>query len=109
MRRFATTPAMSAIISNEIKPGPDVRSSADFIAYARETAYSIFHPAGTCRMGPDARDNVVDARLRAHGLGGLRIIDASIFPSIPSANTNAPAMMVAEKGAAYILSEDNGA
>lgn len=107
MRRFAATKALRAIIRNETKPGPTTQSPADFAAYVRESVYSIFHPVGTCRMGPEPRDNVVDSRLRAHGLSGLRVIDASIFPSIPSANTNAPTMMVAEKGATYILGEDN--
>ena len=58
-------------------------------------------------MGPDGRSAVIDSRLKAHGLDGLRVIDASIFPAIPSANTNAPTMMVAEKGAAMILGEIN--
>lgn len=105
MRRYAATTALAAIIRHETKPGPNTQSPAEFAAYVRESAYSIFHPVGTCRMGPDARDNVVDPRLKAHGMSGLRIIDASIFPSIPSANTNAPAMMVAERGAAFILGE----
>jgi choline dehydrogenase len=73
----------------------------------KEATYSIFHPSGTCRMGPSATDAVVDSRLRVHGLQSLRVIDSAIFPSIPSANTNAPTMMVAEKGAAFMLGEDN--
>ncbi len=68
------------------------------IADIRARAYSVFHPCGSCRMGPDPRDAVVDARLKVHGLDGLRIVDASIFPLVPSGNTNAPAMMVGERG-----------
>lgn len=105
MRRYAETKALGAIIRSETKPGPATQSPEEFAAYVKESAYSIFHPSGTCRMGVDAGASVVDPRLRVHGLSGLRVIDASIFPSIPSANTNAPAMMVAEKGAAFILGE----
>ncbi|WP_374655501.1 GMC family oxidoreductase [Dongia sp.] len=105
MRRLANTKALGGIVRQETKPGEAARSDAEFAAYIKESCYSIFHPSGTCRMGPDATDSAVDARLRVHGLDGLRVIDASIFPTIPSANTNAPTMMVAEKGAAFILGE----
>ncbi len=107
MRRLANTKALGSIIRSETKPGNLARSEAELAAYIKESTYSIFHPSGTCRMGPNAADSVVDPRLKVHGLDGLRIIDASIFPSIPSANTNAPTMMVGEKGAALILGEDN--
>ena len=103
MRRFAATKALGAIIRSETKPGKRAQSDAEFAAYVRESAYSIFHPSGTCRMGPDAAGAVVDPQLRVHGISGLRVIDASIFPGIPSANTNAPTMMVAEMGAGFVL------
>lgn len=103
MRRYANTAALSAIIRSETKPGSAAQSPAEFAAYVRENSYSIFHPSGTCRMGSASLDSVVDPQLRVHGVGGLRVIDASIFPSIPSANTNAPTMMVAEKGAGFVL------
>jgi choline dehydrogenase len=65
----------------------------------------VFHPCGTCRMGPDPANAVIDYRLRVHGLAALRIVDASIFPEVTSGNTNAPAIMVGEKGAALILED----
>jgi choline dehydrogenase len=107
MRRLSNTKALGSVIRLETKPGPRTQSDADFESYVKEATYSIFHPSGTCRMGPSATDAVVDSRLRVHGLQSLRVIDSAIFPSIPSANTNAPTMMVAEKGAAFMLGEDN--
>jgi choline dehydrogenase len=71
----------------------------------RKRADTVYHPTSTCMMGPDARTNVVDPRMRVHGTTGLRVIDASIFPTITSGNTNAPTVMVAEKGAAMILED----
>ena len=71
----------------------------------RERSYSVFHPVGSCRMGPDPSNSVVDPRLRVHGVDGLRVIDASIFPAITSGNTNAPSIMVGERGAELILAE----
>ena len=106
IRRIASAPALADVIDAELAPGPAMTTDADFTAYARDNAWTVFHPCGTCRMGDDARKSVVDARLRAHGIGGLRVADASIFPIIPSGNTNAPAIMVGEKAADMIL-EDN--
>lgn len=107
LRRLAASPALSAVIAEELKPGPKARSDADFEADVRARAYSVFHPSGTCRMGPEARDAVVDRRLRVHGLDRLRVVDASIFPVIPSGNINAPTMMVGEMGSAMILADAN--
>jgi choline dehydrogenase len=103
LRRLAATPALAAIIAAEIKPGLDCISDADLAADLRARAYSVFHPCGSCRMGPDPATSVVDARLKVHGLEGLRIIDASIFPKVTSGNINAPAMMVGERCADFIL------
>jgi choline dehydrogenase len=105
LRRLAATPSLASIIEAELKPGPAVQSDEELVADIRERGYSVFHPVGTCRMGPDPATAVVDHRLKVHGLAGLRIIDASIFPTITSGNTNAPAIMVGEKGADLVLED----
>jgi len=105
LRRLAATPSLSATIMEELKPGGAVDSDAALIADIRARSYSVFHPVSTCRMGPDPVETVVDHRLRVHGLEGLRVIDASIFPTITSGNTNAPAIMVGEKGADLLLED----
>jgi choline dehydrogenase len=107
LRRFAETPTMRAIIEAEMKPGLQTVSDADLIADARQRAYSIFHPVSSCRMGPDPKQAVVDHRLRMHGIAGLRIVDASVFPTVTSGNTNAPSIMLGERGAQFLL-EDAG-
>lgn len=104
LRKIAASPALSSI-AEESKPGGDVATANEVRDYLQSTSYSVFHPVGTCRMGPDGGRDVVDGRLRVHGLAGLRVIDAAIFPTVTSANTNAPAMMVGEKGAALILED----
>lgn len=88
----------------ELAPGPDCESEADLIAWLRATAMTTFHPVGTCKMGTDPQA-VVDARLNVHGIAGLRIADASVMPIISSGNTNAPAIMIGERAADFILSE----
>ncbi|SAK77703.1 glucose-methanol-choline oxidoreductase [Caballeronia fortuita] len=105
VRKIMSSPALRAITAEEISPGPDVKSDADMLEYFREQSGSIYHLCGSCAMGPDARTAVVDERLRVHGVAGLRIVDASIFPNITSGNLNAPVMMVAEKGADMILDD----
>jgi len=102
VRRIAGAPAIADLTQAEISPGPGVESDAALLDYFRESAGSIYHLCGTCMMGPDARTSVVDARLRVHGVAGLRVIDASIFPNVTSGNINAPTMMVAEKGAQMV-------
>ena len=105
IRLLTTAPSLAAVIEAEIAPGPLVQSDEDLIADCRMRAGTVFHPVGTCRMGPDALQDVVDARLRVHGVLNLRVADASIFPTITSGNTNAPAIMVGEKAASIILEE----
>ena len=103
MRRLAATPSMRAIIEAEMKPGRAVQSEEELIADIRQRCGTVFHPVGTCMMGPDPSRTVVDSRLRVHELTGLRVIDASVFPNVTSGNTNAPTIMVAEKGADIVL------
>jgi choline dehydrogenase len=105
LRKLASTPALSAVIERELAPGPHVQNREDMVRDIRARASSVFHPVGTCRMGPDPGSNVVDGRLRAHGLGSLRVVDASIFPAVTSGNTNAPVLMVAEKAATMLLED----
>ena len=105
LRRLATTAPLSDIITGEITPGAGLTSDEDLLRDFRDRADTVYHPVGTCGMGADPARSVVDARLRVHGVRGLRVIDASIFPSITSGNTNAPTVMVAEKGAAMVLED----
>lgn len=105
LRRLAATPSLSRIIEAEIAPGRHVVSREETIADIRARASSVFHPVSTCRMGGDPAASVVDPELRVHGIDGLRVIDASVFPAVTSANTNAPVLMVAEKGADLVLAE----
>ncbi len=105
IRQLAQAPSIARLIEAEIVPGPEVQTDAEMLEDCRERAGTVFHPVGTCRMGPDAQSDVVDARLRVHGIEGLRVVDASIFPTLTSGNTNAPAIMVGEKGADLILED----
>ncbi len=105
MRRLAATPALSAVIEDEILPGADVADDAALDNYARDNAWTVFHPCGTCAMGTDAAASVVDPRLRVHGIERLRVADASVFPNIPTGNTNAPAILVGEKAADMVLQD----
>ncbi len=85
----------------EMNPGEKVQTDAELLQFARETGQTTYHVTGTCKMGPDPMA-VVDDRLRVHGIAGLRVIDASIMPTVPSGNTNAAVIMIAEKGADLI-------
>jgi choline dehydrogenase len=105
MRKIAAAPALANIIASETIPGPQVQTDEEFLADCRARAGTVFHPVSTCRMGPDPKVDVVDARLRVYGVEGLRVVDASIFPTLTSGNTNAPAIMVGEKGADLILQD----
>ena len=90
-------------VAQERWPGAERQSDEELLDHARRTGNTAYHPMGTCRMGPAARqDSVVDDQLRVHGIAGLRVADASIMPMIPSANLNASALMIGEKAAAMI-------
>ncbi|WP_091997625.1 GMC family oxidoreductase [Paraburkholderia lycopersici] len=106
-RRIAAAPSLAPHIVSEFVPGEQYRSDAELLDAARRFSQSIYHPAGTCKMGSDAMA-VVDDRLRVRGLDALRVIDASIMPELVSGNTNAPVIMIAEKAADMIL-EDHAA
>lgn len=100
-REIFNQPALQAYISREHFPGDQVKSSADFEAYARQYGRTSYHPVGTCKMGTDPLA-VVDPQCRVHGLDGLRVCDSSIMPSLIGSNTNAPTIMIGEKAADLI-------
>jgi len=103
--RLAETPSMKAMIEAPVDPFPVSAEDGALLDYARNVGVTVFHPAGTCAMGPDPRQSVVDPTLKVHGAEGLRVADASIFPALPSGNTNAPSMVVGEKASDLILAD----
>ncbi|MES2665058.1 MAG: GMC family oxidoreductase N-terminal domain-containing protein [Pseudomonadota bacterium] len=105
LRTIAAQPAMARLIAEELRPGPAVTSDEALIDDFRSRSGTVYHPSCTCRMGPDAARSVVDARLRVHGVAGLRVVDASAFPNLIAGNTNAPAMLMGWKGAEMILAD----
>jgi choline dehydrogenase len=105
LRRIAATRPLADVITEEIVPGPAVSGDDQQLEDFRQRAGTVYHPTSTCMMGARASDAVVDHRLRVFGVDGLRVIDASIFPTITSGNTNAPTVMVAEKGAAMVVED----
>jgi choline dehydrogenase len=104
LRRVMGQPVMRQYIDAEYAPGAACASDADLLAYARQTGTTVYHPTSTCRMGNDP-NAVVDERLRVRGFDALRVIDASIMPTVVSGNTNAAAVMIGEKGADMILED----
>lgn len=108
-RRIIAMPALARHTGQEISPGAGIESDADLETFIRANVATTYHPVGTCKMGP-VHDPmaVVDARLRVHGIAGLRVADASIMPNIIGGNTSAPAMMIGERAAAFIRHERMG-
>ncbi|MFN3937748.1 MAG: GMC family oxidoreductase [Gemmobacter sp.] len=103
LRRIAAQPALAELIEAELRPGPDVQDDAALIADFRARSGTVYHPCGTCRMGADPAQAVVNPDLRVHGVDRLRVCDASVFPNLIAGNTNAPAILVAWLGAGRIL------
>ncbi|AHG63631.1 GMC family oxidoreductase [Advenella mimigardefordensis] len=106
-RQIAAQAALEKYTPQEFRPGPLAKTDDDLIRAASDIGTTIFHPVGTCKMGADNMA-VVDANLCVHGVGRLRVVDASIMPTITSGNTNAPVMLIAEKAAQLILDADKG-
>jgi len=104
-REVANQPALQRFGVEEMRPGPEAESDDDLLEFARRTAQTSYHPVGTCRMGTDDLA-VVDNKLRVRGVENLRIADASVFPTMCSANTNAPAMVVGRKAAEMLLNAE---
>ena len=104
-QRLINAPALRAHWTHELFGGDAARSDDEIRNFLRRRVDTVYHPVGTCAMGPDAKTTVVDASLRVHGLEALRIVDASIMPEIVAGNTNAPTIMIAEKAAAMIRAD----
>jgi len=103
-RKLAVTAPLSDFVAAEVTPGPDYVTEVDLLKFARSNGATIFHPVGTCRMGTDA-DAVVNPRLHVRDIGGLWVADCSVMPTVPSGNTNLPAIMVGEKASDMILED----
>lgn len=104
IRRIAAAPALQQLIVAEHRPGPAASDDDTLLDYARETGQTAWHTVSTCRIGPQGV-GVVDDRLRVHGTQGLRVVDASVMPSLASSNTNAPAIMIGERGAEFVMED----
>ncbi len=105
VRKIAAQPAFVARMKHELRPGPEVQSDEALIADFRARSGTVYHPSCTARMGADEGSSVLDARLRVHGVAGLRVCDASAFPNLIAGNTNAPSMLMGWKGAEVILAD----
>jgi choline dehydrogenase len=103
MRKIVEAAPMDAYRGDEYSPGKEVETDDQILGWIRNNSQTAYHPIGTCRMGPGP-NCVVDDKLKVHGLEGLRVADASIFPTMPSGNTNAPSIMVGEKAADILKS-----
>ena len=106
VRELADTAALRKLIRREVRPGPQTRTREQWITHIKETGHTCWHPAGTCRMGND-EGAVVDPQLRVHGIAGLRVVDASVMPTLPSSNTNIPTIMLAERAVDLLRSDSS--
>ena len=108
VREFAAARPLSRVTKSELAPGPDVRTESDLREWVRGDLSTLYHPVGTCAMGGDGRvaasklASVVDIELRVRGVVGLRVVDASVMPTVPRGNTNAPTIAIAERAADLI-------
>ncbi len=109
IRQIESTKAFQSLIAAGLPPLLATMSDSEILEDFRARASTCYHPTSTCRMGPRPGEAVVDGRLKVHGVDGLRVVDASVFPAVTSANTNAPTVMVAERAAEIILAETKGA
>jgi choline dehydrogenase len=100
-RRLGRTPQFRDLVEEELSPTPDVEDEAGLLDHIRRTGTTVYHPCGTCRMGSDDTA-VVDPKLRVRGLDGLRVVDASVIPLVPSSNIQPSVMMIAERAAEFI-------
>ena len=107
VRRLMAAPALARYVAAETSPGRDVQTDDELLDYVRRTMFTAYHASCSCKMGADGMA-VVDQRLRVHGLERLRVMDASVMPTVTSTNTNAPTIMIAEKGAAMLREEGAG-
>ena len=105
MRRIFATPPLAKDVVDEVKPGKDVSDDAALRNYLRDTADSLYHAVGTCAMGADPA-SVTTPELRVRGVDGLRVVDASVMPLVPSGNTTAAVLMIAERAADMLLGRD---
>ncbi len=101
-RRIAETEPLAAVVTRELKPGPAIVDDEEMIADLRARTELLYHPCGTCRMSETEPEAVVDGRLRVHGLSGIRVVDASVMPTVPGGNTHAPTVMIAERASDLI-------
>jgi choline dehydrogenase len=102
VRQIMASPRLRELVGDELHPGKSFASKAQMAAELPNRIHTVYHPVGTCRMGSDERA-VVDPALRVRGIGGLRVADASIMPSVTGGNTNAPSMMIGERAAELVM------
>lgn len=103
--RLAAAPSLAGVVRERLAPDPSMTDPEALMEDYRARASTVFHPTSTCRMGSGPRNSVLDARLRVHGVAGLRVVDSSAFPSVTSGNTNAPTMMLASRAGDMILED----